>query len=255
MSEGDWSSVICTDDSTARPTSRPPPVPLSAQRPSDRSCGVRNHRSVVLPRVDRRLQRTLRAFRQRRGGRCTTRFQDRRSALGDHGDQRLLWTNRFHSPGNLLGSVGLQTPSTRVALPPPGITPTPFMSASFKTAFVDADPNSDWKRCSAASDTMGAAGCRRAERSAFPRSATEVGVLSSKVKTRRLGSGASIEQTARARGDDRDAFGGPTGCPDSRRIRSGLRGERVVWRRRTQEYTYRAGRQAQQGDQRWACRS
>ena len=40
-------------------------------------------------------------------------------------------------------------------------------------------------------------------------------------------------QAARAGGDDRDALGGPAGRSDRRRVCPGLRGQRLVWRRRT----------------------
>ena len=57
-------------------------------------------------------------------------------------------------------------------------------------------------------------------------------------------------QAARAGGDNRDALGGAAGHPDRGRVRAGLRGERLVRRRRAQEHTRRNHRQAQQGDQR-----
>ena len=42
-------------------------------------------------------------------------------------------------------------------------------------------------------------------------------------------------QAARAGGDHRDALGGAAGHPDRRRLRAGLRGERLVRRRRAEE--------------------
>ena len=62
-------------------------------------------------------------------------------------------------------------------------------------------------------------------------------------------------QAARAGGDHRDALGGAAGHSDRRRIRAGLRGERLVRRRRAQEHARRDRRQAQQGDQRGPRRS
>ena len=62
-------------------------------------------------------------------------------------------------------------------------------------------------------------------------------------------------QAARARGDHRDAFGSAAGHADRGRIRAGLRGEHMVWRRRTKEHAHRDRRKAQQGDQRGARRS
>ena len=56
-------------------------------------------------------------------------------------------------------------------------------------------------------------------------------------------------QAARAGGDDGDALGGAAGHPDRGRVCAGLRGERVVRRRRTQGHARRDRRQAQQGDQ------
>ena len=46
-------------------------------------------------------------------------------------------------------------------------------------------------------------------------------------------------QAARAGGDHRDALGGAAGRPDRGRIRAGLRGERLVWRRRAEEHADR----------------
>ena len=62
-------------------------------------------------------------------------------------------------------------------------------------------------------------------------------------------------QAARAGGDDRDALGGAAGHPDRGRVRAGLRGERLVRHRRTEEYARRDHRQAQQRDQCWPRRS
>ena len=62
-------------------------------------------------------------------------------------------------------------------------------------------------------------------------------------------------QAARAGGDHRDALGGAAGHSDRGRVRAGLRGERVVWRRRAHEHAGRDRRQAQQRDQRRPRRS
>ena len=66
---------------------------------------------------------------------------------------------------------------------------------------------------------------------------------------------ASIEyiragKAARTRGDHRDAVGGAAGHPDRGRVRAGLRGKRLVRRRRTQEYAARNHPKTKQGDQR-----
>jgi tripartite-type tricarboxylate transporter receptor subunit TctC len=56
-------------------------------------------------------------------------------------------------------------------------------------------------------------------------------------------------------GDHGGALGRIAGRPDRRRVRAGLRGERLVRRRRTEVHIRRDRRQAQQGDQRGPRRS
>jgi hypothetical protein len=61
-------------------------------------------------------------------------------------------------------------------------------------------------------------------------------------------------RATRAGGDNGDALGAAAGHRDRGRLRAGLRGDLVEWRRRTPQYAHRDHRQAQQRDQRRAGR-